>query len=492
MSARVSRRRAIGLLGTAAGAAIVPRAVVSRTAQTTPPSDRLRIACVGVGSQGLRVMMNFLREPDVRIVAVCDVNKGSSDYVEWGEYELRNKVRELLGAGYSTWGRTDGKYTGGIAGREPAREIVEAYYGADRRSGTFKGCAVFEDYRELIAKLKDIDAVIVGTTDHLHAPVSIAAMRAGKHVFCQKPMSHSIHEAKRMAEVSREARVATQVAVGNQASEETRVLSEWVWAGAIGEIREVHNWSNRPFWPQGIPRPEGEEPVPPHLNWDLWLGPAPTRPYHRAYQPFVWRGWYDFGAGALGDMGCYSFDTIFRVLKLGAPSAVEASSTERLPETFPKASIIHFDFPAREKLPPVRVTWYDGGLKPPRPEELDEPALEAEGLLLVAEKGKILCDFTGGRARLIPAAKMSAFKPPAPSLPRSPGNEREWINACKGGAAGGADFPFTARVTEAILLGNIAARTGERLLWDSARGTITNVQSANVFLRREYRSGWSI
>jgi predicted dehydrogenase len=492
MSAQVSRRRAIALLGTAAGAAIVPRAVVSRAGQTTPPSDRLRIACVGVGSQGLRVMMNFLREPDTRIVAVCDVNKGSSDYVEWGEHELRNKVRELLGAGYSTWGGGDGKYTGGIAGREPAREIVEAYYGADTRSGTFKGCAIFEDYRELITKLKDIDAVIVGTTDHLHAAVSIAAMRAGKHVFCQKPMSHSIHEATRMAEVSREACVATQVAVGNQASEETRLLCEWVWDGAIGAVREVHNWSNRPFWPQGIPRPDGEEPVPSHLNWDLWLGPAPTRPYHRAYQPFVWRGWYDFGAGALGDMGCYSFDTIFRVLKLGAPAAVEASSTERLPESFPKASIIHFDFPARDKFPPVHVTWYDGGRKPPRPEELDEPALDAEGLLFVGEKGKILCEFNGGRPRLIPASKMSAFKPPAPSLPRSPGNEREWINACKGGAAGGADFPFTARVTQAILLGNIAVRTGERLLWDSAAGTITNVQSANVFLRREYRPGWSI
>jgi predicted dehydrogenase len=320
--------------------------------------------------------------------------------------------------------------------------------------------------------------------------VSIAALGAGKHVFCQKPMAHSVFEAGRMAEISRETGRATQVAVGNQASEATRQLCEWIWSGVIGPVREVVNWSNRPFWPQGVSRPVEEEPVPSHLNWDLWLGPAPSRPYHHAYQPFVWRGWYDFGAGAIGDMGCYSFDTIFRVLKLEAPTSVEGSSTERFPDSFPKAGILHFDFPARVDLPPVRVTWYDGGLRPPTPEELDEP-LDAEGLIFVGDKGKILCDFNGGNPRMIPKAAMDAFVPPVASLPRSPGNEREWLDACKGGQAGGADFSFSARVTDTLLLGNIALRTGERLVWDQAART-TNVPKANEYLRREYREGWTL
>jgi predicted dehydrogenase len=487
----VTRRSALKTLGAAAGWTIVPRSVIAGASQT-PPSDRITVGCVGVGSQGLRVMMSFLEQPDVQVVSVGDVNAGSDDYSEWGPNELRDKVRKLLGEGHATWGSSYGPYRGGIAGREPAREIVNAYYGTRQRSGSFAGCAAFEDFRELLAKGGGLDAVIVGTPDHLHAPVSLAALRAGKHVFCQKPMVQSFSEARVMAEVSRERRRATQVAVGNQASEATRQLCEWIWAGAIGPVRQVLNWSSRPFWPQGIARPETTEPVPAHLNWDLWLGPAPSRPYHRSYQPFVWRGWHDFGAGALGDMGCYSFDTIFRVLKLEAPVAIEASSTERLPESFPKASILHFDFPPRADMPSVRVTWYDGGLKPPTPEDLDEPALEAEGLLFIGDAGKILCGFNGANPRLIPKAKMAAFSPPAPSLPRSPGNEREWIDACKGGAAGGADFTFSARVTETLLLGNVALRTGERLVWDPVSRAITNVPKANQLMGREYRDGWAI
>jgi predicted dehydrogenase len=489
--AGVTRRSVLKTLSAAAGWTIVPRSVVAGTSQT-PPSDRITVGCVGVGSQGLRVMMNFLQQPDVQVISVCDVNAGSDDYVEWGQHELRDKVRALLGEGQATWGSSWGTYRGGIAGREPAREIVNAYYGTQQRSGISTGCAAFEDFRELLSKSGDLDAVIVGTPDHLHAIVSVAALRASKHVFCQKPLAHSIFEARRMAEVSRETRRATQVAVGNQASEATRQLCEWIWAGAIGQVRQVLNWSSRPFWPQGIGRPEVGEPVPAYLNWDLWLGPAASRPYHHAYQPFVWRGWHDFGAGALGDMGCYSFDTIFRVLKLEAPATVEGSSTERLPESFPKASILHFDFPARSELPPVRVTWYDGGLKPPTPEELDEPSLDAEGLLFVGDTGKILCGFNGANPRLIPKAKMAAFLAPAPSLPRSAGNEREWIDACKGGPAGGADFTFSAGVTETLLLGNVALRTGERLVWDPAAQAVTNVPKANELLRREYRPGWTI
>jgi predicted dehydrogenase len=492
MTTKLSRRDLLlAIAGSAAASCTTVRRPVVGARRQVPPSDRITVACLGVGSQGLRVMMHFLTQPDVQVVAVCDVNTGSDDYSEWGQHELRDKVRKLLGR--ADWGG-DGPYRGGIAGRGPARDVVESYYAAEKRSGAYNGCTEFEDYRELVATRSDVDAVLIGSPDHLHAPMAVAAMRAGKHVFCQKPMAHSVFEARRMAEVARSeaARVATQVAVGNQASEATRLLCEWIWAGAIGPVREVINWSSRPFWPQGIGRPDGEEPAPAHLNWDLWLGPAPARPYHHAYQPFVWRGWYDFGTGALGDMGCYSFDTIFRVLKLGPPASVEASSTERLPETFPKASILHFQFPARNSLPPVRLTWYDGGLKPPRPEELDEAALEPEGLLFVGDEGQILCGFNGARPRLIPAARMQAYQPPPKTLPRSPGNDREWIDACKGGPAGGAQFEFTAGVIEAVLLGNVAARTGERLLWDSAGFRITNVTDANRYLQREYRAGWAV
>ena len=487
----VTRRAALKTLAASAGWTIVPRVVLGGQGRSAP-SDRLTVACIGVGSQGMRVMMSFLEQPDVQVVAVCDVNRGSDGFVDWWPNELRDKVRKLLGPAHASWGGPGGSSRGGIAGLDPARSVVESYYGAGERAGTFKWCAAFEDFRALLAESRDVDAVIVATPDHLHAAVSVAALRAGKHVFCQKPMSHSVHEAGVMARVSREAGRATQVAVGNQASEATRLLCEWIWSGAIGPVREVVNWSSRPFWPQGIARPLEGEPVPSHLNWDLWLGPAGERPYHSAYQPFVWRGWYDFGAGALGDMGCYSFDTIFRALKLEAPAAIEASSTEKLPESFPRASIVHYDFPARGDLPPVHVTWYDGGLRPRTPPGLDDPALEDEGLLFVGDSGRILCGFNGNEPRLIPKARMDAFSPPPPSLPRSPGNEREWIDACRGGPAGGADFPFTARVTEAVLLGNVAVRTGKRLVWDAAAGIITNEPSANMYLRREYRDGWAL
>ncbi len=223
-------------------------------------------------------------------------------------------------------------------------------------------------------------------------------MKKRKHVFCQKPLTHTIYEARRIAEIARETGVATQIAVGNQASESTRQLCEWIWDGAIGPVREVKNWSSRPFWPQGIERPKETEPVPEGLDWDLWLGPAPERPFNHAYLPFVWRGWTDFGCGALGDMGSYSFDTIFRVLKLEAPVSVESSSSDRYDETYPLASIVRYSFPARGEMPPVKFTWYDGGLKPERPDELEENrplkgdgGEEDEGLLFIGDRGKILC-----------------------------------------------------------------------------------------------------
>ncbi|HWC75885.1 MAG TPA: Gfo/Idh/MocA family oxidoreductase [Blastocatellia bacterium] len=486
---RISRRGFMNAGASAATFMIVNRRVLGGRGYVAP-SDKIVAACIGVGAQGTRVMMDFMKHPDIHIVAACDVNKESSDYVEWFPNELRDKERALLGK--PDWASD---WKGPTAGREPTRRLVETYYGAQTTSGEYKGCTLYNDYRELLDKQKDFDAVIIGTPDHTHAVIATAAMKKRKHVFCQKPMTHSIYEARRLAEVAREMKVATQVAVGNQASEATRLLCEWIWAGAIGHVREVHNWSTRPFWAQGLERPVQGEPVPSGLDWDLWLGPAPSRPYHHAYLPFAWRGWYDFGNGPLGDMGCYSFDTIFRVLKLGPPESVEASSTKTFAETFPVASMVYFNFPARGEMPPVRLTWYDGGLRPARPRDLEdgrEMGRENEGLLFVGDTGTIMCGFNGANPKLIPESRMQEFKQPPQTLPRSPGNDREWIEACKGGKPGGANFEFEGAITETLLLGNVALRAGKKLYWQGPEMKVVNVPQAQQYVQREYRQGWSL
>jgi predicted dehydrogenase len=505
----VSRRKFLGQTAAAAiGFSIVPRRVLGGTGYV-PPSDKVNIAFIGVGAQGLRVMLRFLREPDVQGVAVCDCNKSASDYPQWSTHEFCNSVRKLLGvdSGWD-WLSPDQPIqlthtlavTGGVAGREPCQKIVDGYNGAQQRSGQSHGCAAYTDFRELLEKQKDLDAVVVCTTDNLHAVVSAAAMKKRKHVFCQKPLTHTIYEARRIAEIARETGVATQIAVANQASESTRQLCEWIWDGAIGPVREVKNWSSRPFWAQGMERPKETETVPEGLDWNLWLGPAPERPFNHAYLPFAWRGWSDFGCGALGDMGSYSFDTIFRVLKLETPLSVEASSTDRYDETYPMASIIRYDFPARGDMPPVKFTWYDGGLKPERPEELEasrpfkneKEGEDGEGMLFVGDKGKILCTFNGGNPLLIPQSKMDAYKQPPKTLPRSPGNEREWLDACKGGKVKpGGNFEFEGLVTETLLLGNVASRMGTKLSWDRANLKV-NSDVAQKWVKPERRSGWEL
>ena len=506
--APVSRRKFIGQTAAAAiGFSIVPRHVLGGVGYV-PPSDKLNIAFIGVGAQGLRVMLHFLREPDVQGVAVCDVNKSGANYPQWSTHEFCNSVRKLLGVNSGwDWLSPDQPIqlthslgvTGGVAGREPCQKIVDGYYGVQQRSGQFRGCAAYSDFRELLEKQKDVDAVVVCTTDNLHAAACAAAMKKGKHVFCQKPLTHTIYEARRIAEIARETGVATQIAVANQASEATRLLCEWIWDGAIGPVREVMNWSSRPFWAQGIERPKETEALPEGLDWDLWLGPAPQRPFNHAYAPFAWRGWCDFGCGALGDMGSYSFDTIFRVLKLEAPISVEASSTDRYEETYPLASIVRYNFPARGDMPPVKFTWYDGGLKPARPDDLEENRPlkgdgeeEEEGLLFVGDRGKILCHFNGGNPKIIPQTKMDAYKRPPKTLPRSPGNAREWHDACKGGKVKpGGNFEFEGLVTETLLLGNVASRIGQKLEWERA-GLKVNSEVAQKFVRPERRSGWEL
>ncbi len=505
----VSRRKFLAQTAAATiGFSIVPRRVLGGAGYVSP-SDKVNIAFIGVGAQGLRVMLHFLKEPDVQGVAVCDCNRTGANYPQWEPHEFCNSVRKLLGvdSGWDWLSPDDPiqlshtlRVTSGVAGREPAQKIVDAYYSAQQRSGQYRGCSAYTDFRELLEKQKDVDAVVICTTDNLHAAASAAAMKKRKHVFCQKPLTHTVYEARRLAEIARETGVATQIAVGNQASEATRLLCEWIWDGAIGPVREVQNWSNRPFWPQGLERPKDADKVPEGLDWDLWLGPAPERPFNRVYLPFVWRGWCDFGCGALGDMGSYSFDTIFRVLKLEAPTSAEASSTDRFDETYPQASIVTYNFPSRSNMPAVKFTWYDGGLKPPRAEELeadvqpkpDEDELE-EGLLFIGERGKILCSFNGGNPRLIPEAKMRSYKQPPQTLPRSPGNEREWLDACKDGSVKpGGNFEFSGLVTESLLLGDVATRLGQKLNWDRPNLKITNSDLAQKYVRPERRSGWEI
>ncbi len=260
----------------------------------------------------------------------------------------------------------------------------------------------------------------------------------------------------------------------------------------IGAVREVHCWTDRPIWPQGVNRPPDTPPCPPHIHWDLWLGPAPERPYHPIYHPFRWRGWWDFGTGALGDMACHCMDVLFWSLRLGAPLTVEAECDAHYAETAPKWSIIRYEFPARGDLPPVKLTWYDGGKYPPA-ELAEGEKYPDNGTLFIGEKGKLLLmDPYGGSSKLLPAAQFKDFSPPAPYIPRSPGHHAEWIQGCKTGSPTGSNFQYAAALTEMVLLGNVALRVGKKIEWDAANMKAKNCPEADQYLRREYRKGWSL
>jgi predicted dehydrogenase len=443
---RISRRDFLGSAATVAAFTIVPRYVLGGP-RNIPPSEKLNIAGIGVGGQGAGDLGNVSSQ---NIVALCDVD----------------------------WRHAAGTF--------------------NRYSNARK----YHDFRKMLDKEdKNIDAVVVATPDHIHAPASMAAIKRGKHVYCEKPLTHSVYEARKVAEAAREHKVATQMGNQGQASERTRLMCEYIWDGAIGPVREVHVWTDRPlrglsavYWPQGVERPKETPPVPETLDWDLWLGPAPYRPYHPAYLPFKWRGWWDFGTGALGDIGCHALDPVFRALKLGHPTSVEAISTLVNNETYPVASAVHYQFPARGDMPPVKLTWYDGGMRPPRPDELeDDRQMGTNGALFVGDKGKMLGE------SLIPDARRKEYGKPPKVLPRSPGHHQEWIDACKGGNPAGSNFDHAGPLAEVVLLGNVALRPELRekmnrtkLFWDGPNLRITNVPEANKFLHREYREGWTL
>jgi len=446
-NSQLSRRNFMGATAAAFAFSIVPRHVLAASGQT-PPSEKLNIAGIGIAGRGADVLDGVKSQ---NIVALCDV--------DW-----------------------------------------------NHAAGTFKrypNAKKYRDFREMLDKEeKNIDAVTVATPDHIHAVASMAAIKRGKHVYCEKPLTHTVYEASMLAKAAREHKVATQMGNQGQASEETRLTSEYIWAGAIGPVREVHVWTDRPnrglndvYWPQGVDRPKDTPPVPDTLDWNLWLGPAPYRPYNSAYLPFKWRGWWDFGTGALGDIGCHSIDPVFRALKLGHPTSVEAASTLVNKETYPLSSIIRYEFPERPGFPPVTLTWYDGGMRPPRPPELEDGRQMGEGgTLFVGDKGKML------GSRLIPESRSKEFGKPKQVLPRSPGHFEEWIQACKGGKPAGSNFPDHAGLlAEVVLLGNVALRPELRekmnrtkLLWDGPNMKITNLSEADQFLRCSYREGWTL
>jgi len=442
-SGSISRREFMTGMAATMAFTIVPRYVLGGT-RNISPNEKINIAAIGVGGRGAD---NLDAVSSENIVALCDVDQ-------------------------------------------------------QRAAPTFKrypNAKQYRDFRQMLEKQKDVDAVIVSTPDHIHAPATMMAIKMGKHVYCEKPLTHSIYEARMIAQAARENKVATQMGIQGHSDEGIRLLCEWIWDGAIGAVREVHTWTDRPgnWWPQGISRPKDTPTPPPTLDWDLWLGPAPNRPYNPAYVPFKWRGWWDFGTGPLGDMGIHNCSPIFWALKLGCPTSVELVSQEgNNEETGPVKSIVRYEFPARSDMQSVTLTWYDGGHTPLRPEELEPDRRLGDndgGSLFIGQKGKILAPgWCAASPRLIPESKMKEYKLPPKTIPRSPGHHQEWIDACKGGKPPTASFDFSGPITEVLLLGNIAIRTGEKLLWDGPNMKITNVPDANKYIKRQYRQGWTL
>jgi predicted dehydrogenase len=377
----------------------------------------------------------------------------------------------------------------------------------------YKDAKRYKDYRVMFDELKDkIDGVIIATPDHSHAVIAMAAMGLKKHVYVQKPLTHSVAEARLLTETARKQGVVSQMGNQGHSGEGIRLLCEWIWDGAIGPVREAHAWTNRPVWPSGIEveRPKETPPVPPGLDWDLWLGPAHERPYHPAYHPAKWRAWWDFGTGSLGDMACHIVDPLFMALKLKYPVSVEANiskywhaffeETLAKNEMFPRSTIVRYRFPEREDMPACDLTWWDGGLLPARPAGLEPGRRMGDddgGILLVGEKGSIMAGCYGESPRIVPEALMQKYKRPKRTLERIPdgpdGHEQDWIRACKGGKPASSNFDYAGPLTETVVMGNLAIRyPGRQLLWNGAEMQVTNDTEANAYVKRDYRSGWSL
>ena len=453
-----SRRKFLGAASTAAaGLMVVPRHVVGATQKKgakKAPSDTLNIACVGVGGMGAADTRGCRSQ---NIVALCDVDDES--------------VAKLL-----------------------RRDDLEP-----NEKAMYDKAAKYRDFRRMLEKEKGIDAITVSTPDHNHAVIAMAAIKLGKHVYVQKPLTHTIKEARDLAEAAKAANVVTQMGNQGHAGEGARLVCEWIRDGAIGNVFEVHCWTNRPIWPQGeIDAPKEVPSVPSTLDWDVWLGPAPFRPYHPAYHPFKWRGLWDFGTGALGDMGAHIMDQPFWALDLKAPISVEASSTVFSKDYAPAAEVVTYEFAARGSMPPVKLTWWDGGLMPPRPAELEPGRMVGDdggGCFFRGDKGLLMCGTYGENPRLVPETRMQDYKRPEKTMPRSKGIREEWFEAIKNGTKSTTDFSYSGPLTETMLLANVAVRLKDKnmkLLWDAAKMEFTNLPEANELLHFQYRPGWSL
>ena len=436
MKARITRRELLRTAGAAATVTLLPGGL----ARTYAANSKVDVGFIGVGGVARGNRRRIKQLADANVVALCDVDRDT----------LAQAAKDHPGA------------------------------------------KTYVDYRKMLPEHKGLDAVMISTPDHTHFPASMLAMKLGKGVCTEKPMAHSVWEARQMALAAARYKVATQMDNEHHASPRMRQMVEWLRAGAIGKVREVHIISNRPIWPQGMKKRPPSQPPPKGLEWDLWIGAAPYRDYHKGLHHFAWRGWWDFGTGALGDMGCHQFDPAVWALKLGSPTSVEAVQEGNTAESGPKKSIITYEFAARgADLPPVTLKWYDGGNLPPRPEEL-EPGRELpkSGTLFVGETGKILATHPP-RARIIPEAKMKAYRQPEPFIPRSPGHKREWIDAVRGGKPASSNFiDYAGRLTEIVLLGNLAIRAGRKIAWDAEDLKAKGCPEADRYIRREYRKGW--
>jgi len=449
----ISRRQFLNRSAVAtAGLMIVPRHVLGGRGQTAP-SDKLNIGCVGVGGKGTSDIWSVSTE---NIIALCDV-----DDTQMADF---------------------------LTHRRNNPENQPMYDKANK----------YRDFRIMLEKEKSLDAITVSTPDHNHAVIAMTAMKMGKHVFVQKPLTHTVKEAQMLAEAAKKYNIISQMGNQGHAGEGGRLMNEWIWDGAIGDVREVHVWTNRPIWPQGIDAPKEIPSVPSTLDWNLWLGPAPFRPYHPAYAPFNWRGWWDYGTGALGDMGAHLIDHPFWALNLGYPKTVQASSTRFTEDSYPLAEMVTYEFPARGAMPPVKLIWFDGGIAPPRPVEMEAGRKMGDsggGVLFLGDTGIVMCSTYGGNPRLVPETRMQEYTRPEKTIPRSPGIQAEWIQAIKDGKKSTTDFSYSSKLTIMMLLANIAVRMQEhnmKLEWDGEKMEFTNLPEANAFLHKEYRPGWSL
>ena len=463
-----TRRQFIAQTAAAAAAfTIVPRHVLGGQG-VVAPSDKVNVAIIGAGGQGRTNARALFHEENCQIIALADPAQ---------EWDL------------TRW------YYGGKSGRGPVKAEVEKHYAAKTPNFT---CAVYEDFRVMLEKEKAIDAVLIATPDHLHAYISIAAMKLGKHVYCEKPLTHNIKEARLVARIAKETGVATQMGNQGRSSEGHRQMVEWIKDGAIGAVREVHAWSGDPRTARTVFPGEGPAEKPAGLNWDLWLGPRSQRPYSGKLAPYVWRWVWDFGNGTMPDMAPHHFDPAFNALGLDAPVTMEARASFVDREVTTGTNFVTYQYAANADRGPLTLFWYDNGLRPPTPLAIDpdnpqERLGEGDnGLMLVGEKGVLTCAGWSGMPRLLPLALHRAYTRPPKTLPRVAGHHADWLQACKGGTPACSNFEYGARLTEFVLLGTLALRTGKIVKWDAARMAATNAPDAQRFIEGSYRKGWEL